>query len=119
MITTDAFRWAQSFTPIDDEPMIVLIDPPYAEYENRPGKIRSMVKVLLEQLPKGSLIVVESGMTLDDTILPEFEAWDIRRYGGTQVAIRAVKEDESTLLADDDSPESPAYTGTDDDDLEG
>ena len=119
VITTDAFRWAQSFTPIDDEPMIVLIDPPYAEYENRPGKIRSMVKVLLEQLPKGSLIVVESGMTLDDTILPEFEAWDIRRYGGTQVAIRAVKEDESTLLADDDSPESPAYTGTDDDDLEG
>ena len=130
VITTDAFRWAQSFTPIDDDPMIVLIDPPYSEYENRPGKIRSMVTVLLEHLPKGSLIVIESGMTLDDEILPDFDAWDVRRYGGTQVAIRAVKEDESSLLRDDaehyeldgeDSSESSTYFGTDnaEHDLEG
>ena len=30
---------------------------------------------------------MESGRTLDERILPDFPAWDIRRYGSTQVAL--------------------------------
>src|SRR4051794_5222269 len=29
VLPTDAYRWARSFVPIGDEPMVVLVDPPY------------------------------------------------------------------------------------------
>ncbi len=38
----------------------------------------------------GSAIAVESGRALDGRILPDFAAWDIRRYGSTQVALLVV-----------------------------
>ena len=37
-----------------------------------------------------SVIVAESRRALDESLLPDFSAWDIRRYGGTQIAIRTV-----------------------------
>jgi 16S rRNA (guanine966-N2)-methyltransferase len=86
----DAYRWAHGFVPADEEPMVVLLDPPYREYEIHAKKIRGLLVDLTTRLPAGSVIAVESGRGLDDRVLPEFEAWDVRRYGGTQVAIRTV-----------------------------
>ena len=34
---TDAYRWARSFQPADERPVVVLIDPPYQELR-APGK---------------------------------------------------------------------------------
>jgi 16S rRNA (guanine966-N2)-methyltransferase len=90
VLATDAYRWARSYTPIDDEPLVVLIDPPYREYEARAGKVNAMLAELVHKLPAGSVIAVESGRALEESVLPEGHAWDIRRYGRTQVSIRAV-----------------------------
>jgi 16S rRNA (guanine966-N2)-methyltransferase len=90
VLTADAFRWARSFAPIDDEPLVVFLDPPYAEYENRPRKVRELLEHLAGHLLEGSVIAAESRRTLDDSILPDLDSWDIRRYGGTQIAIRTV-----------------------------
>ena len=38
------------------------------------------------------MIVLEAGGILDGEILPEFDCWDIRRYGDTQIAIRVLPE---------------------------
>ena len=92
VLATSAYRWARAFTPVDDEPMVVLLDPPYREYEVNWKKVNQLLTLLVEKLPAGSVVVVESGKLLGPRVLPEFEAWDVRRYGGTQVGVRIVPE---------------------------
>jgi hypothetical protein len=38
-------------------------------------------------------VALEYGRVLDETILPEFETWDIRRYGNTRIAIKVLSGD--------------------------
>jgi 16S rRNA (guanine966-N2)-methyltransferase len=83
----DARRWARSFEPAEDTPLAVFLDPPYREYENHPERVRQTLEHLVERLPVESILVVESRSGLDDAVLPDIDAWDIRKYGGTQVAI--------------------------------
>jgi 16S rRNA (guanine966-N2)-methyltransferase len=89
----DARRWARSFEPAEGSPVVIFLDPPYREYENHPDRIRQTLDHLLEKLPDGSTLVVESRSGLDDAVLPDLARWDLRRYGTTQVAIRSVEEE--------------------------
>ena len=84
----DAYRWARSFQPADDRPVVVFLDPPYREYERHAGRLNQMIAQLVEKMPAGSVVALEAGRVLDERILPEFETWDIRRYGSTQIAIK-------------------------------
>jgi 16S rRNA (guanine966-N2)-methyltransferase len=86
----DAYRWARSYTPADDGPVVVFLDPPYREYEIHAKYLNRMLSGLVENLPPESVVALESGRTLDARILPELDAWDIRRYGGTQLALRMI-----------------------------
>jgi 16S rRNA (guanine966-N2)-methyltransferase len=90
----DAYRWARSYEPADGRPVVVFLDPPYREYEIHARYLNRMIAGLVETLPPGSAIVLESGRTLDDRILPQFDSWDIRRYGSTQVALLVIPEPE-------------------------
>lgn len=94
VIATDAYRWARGFEPIDDEPMVVLIDPPYRDFDEHPAKVHQLLQDLIAKLPAHSIIAIESRRTLDESLLPAPEQWDVRRYGGTQIAIRFPVEDE-------------------------
>lgn len=86
----DAYRWIRAFQPADARPVVVLIDPPYQEYERRPGVLNQMIALLVEKIPADSVVVLESGRILDERILADFEQWDIRRYGSTQIAIKLI-----------------------------
>jgi 16S rRNA (guanine966-N2)-methyltransferase len=88
----DAYRWARSFRPLDDRPLVVFLDPPYREYEIHSRQLNQMISQLVEKSPAGSVVVVESGRGLDGRILPEFDSWDIRRYGGTHLALKVVAQ---------------------------
>ncbi|MBV8384801.1 MAG: 16S rRNA (guanine(966)-N(2))-methyltransferase RsmD [Planctomycetaceae bacterium] len=90
VLATDAYRWARAFEAIDDEPIVVLLDPPYREFEDRAGKVNRLLRHLVEELSPDSIVVVESRAALDARVLPDITTWDVRRYGGTQVAIRAL-----------------------------
>jgi 16S rRNA (guanine966-N2)-methyltransferase len=108
VVTADAYRWVRSFQAIDDEPLVVFLDPPYDEYEERPRKVHELIESLVGSLPPLSLIAAESRRWLDESILPDLSTWDIRRYGGTQIAIRTVlPADEPTL----EPPGAPAPGG--------
>lgn len=87
-VVADAYRWARSFVPDPAQPVLAFIDPPYADYQDHPERVIKLLEGLSKTLPEGSIIVAESSRKLDAEILPDLEAWDIRRYGGTQVAIR-------------------------------
>jgi 16S rRNA (guanine966-N2)-methyltransferase len=111
VLATDAYRWVRGFTPVDNAPMVVLIDPPYREYENHPGRVRRLLADLSEKLPAGSVVALESGRALGEEILPEPDAWDVRRYGSTQVAIRTVAgpdDDEPSRSPDADHDPEPS-----------
>ena len=87
---TDAYRWVRSFEPPADRPVAVFLDPPYREYELHQSRLNQMIAHLVDHLPAGSVLALEAGRILDGTILPEFESWDIRRYGDTRIAIKIV-----------------------------
>jgi 16S rRNA (guanine966-N2)-methyltransferase len=87
---TDAYRWARLFQPADERPIIVLIDPPYQEYERKPKALNQMIVQLVGKMPAESVVVLESGRVLDRRILEDFEQWDIRRYGSSYVAIKLI-----------------------------
>lgn len=108
----DAYRWARSYAPADDEPIVVFLDPPYREYEIHAKYLNRMLAGLVEKLPAGSAIVLESGKTLDERILPDLAAWDVRRYGGTQVALLITPENGG------DRPAGEATESPDDRDAE-
>lgn len=84
----DAYRWVRTHEWAGDQPVAVFLDPPYREYDDHAPKVRTLLDQLVERLPAESLIALEAGRTLDDQILPDFDAWDVRRYGDTQVAVR-------------------------------
>jgi 16S rRNA (guanine966-N2)-methyltransferase len=112
VLATDAYRWARSFRPVDDAPMVVLLDPPYREYDIHSKMVKRMIGELFEKLPTGSTIAVECGRVLNDELLPDFARWDVRRYGGTQIAVRTVGDtNESSSLA----PEIEGIAGPADD----
>ncbi|HEV3167106.1 MAG TPA: 16S rRNA (guanine(966)-N(2))-methyltransferase RsmD [Isosphaeraceae bacterium] len=92
VLPTDVFRWVRGFDPIGDEPLVVFIDPPYREYENHPRRVQDLLTELLGKLPQDSVIAVEASRALGADILPEPDTWDVRRYGGTQIAIRMVEK---------------------------
>jgi 16S rRNA (guanine966-N2)-methyltransferase len=86
ILGADAYRWVQTFAPEDDEPVLVLIDPPYREIAEKPERVRAMLVELIARLPAGSTIMLESESDPEEDVLPDRDSWDIRKYGGTQVA---------------------------------
>jgi 16S rRNA (guanine966-N2)-methyltransferase len=88
----DAYRWSRSFVPVGQSPFAVFLDPPYREYEIHRRQMHQLLATLTHKLPAESVIAVEAGRDLDGSILPEFDSWDIRRYGDTQIAIRIVAD---------------------------
>jgi 16S rRNA (guanine966-N2)-methyltransferase len=91
----DAYRWVRSFHPVSDQPIVVLLDPPYREYEVRAARLNQMIAQLVETMPPGSALALEAGRLLDERTLPEFGTWDIRRYGNTRIAIKVISEEAS------------------------
>jgi 16S rRNA (guanine966-N2)-methyltransferase len=103
----DAYRWIRGFEPIEPDPIVVFLDPPYRQFETQPAKVNRLLGDLVRKLPPGSALAVESRVKLDVDVLPDIEAWDIRRYGGTQVAIRFLAADEESTRPILDQPVGP------------
>ncbi|WZO99456.1 16S rRNA (guanine(966)-N(2))-methyltransferase RsmD [Isosphaeraceae bacterium EP7] len=92
VMANDTYRWARASLKHIDEPMVVFIDPPYREYENHPERVTKLLTDLIEHMLPGSAIALEAGKTMELDTLPDLDAWDVRRYGGTRIAIRLVGE---------------------------
>jgi 16S rRNA (guanine966-N2)-methyltransferase len=96
----DAYRWARTFQPAPDHPVAVFLDPPYREYEVRRSAMNQLLTGLVGKLPGGSLLAVEAGRGLDEEILVDLAAWDIRRYGEVRIAIRVLPDADGTEVGE-------------------
>ena len=89
----DAYRWVRGFESAEEGPLLVFADPPYVDFERRSKQLRELVEGLVAKLPVGSILTVESSWSREeDRVLPEIGLWDIRKHGGTRVAIRVLGE---------------------------
>ncbi len=86
--TGDAFRWANRLLapPETDTPWVVMLAPPYIMWTDNLDELSRIILMTLENAPPGSMLVAEMDKFFDATKLPPGE-WDLRRYGGTQLAI--------------------------------
>lgn len=104
ILTANAYSWPESFHSPEGRPLLVLLDPPYRDYEGRGArKIYLLLDALRNLLPPGSLIVAEAGRVANESVLPDLPRWDIRRYGNTHVAVYEIP---SPVL--DPTPHLPA-----------
>lgn len=85
VVPLDVYRWFKGYAPDPDHPALIFIDPPYAEYEQHPDRVRVLLATLWERIPPGSILVVESGRELEPDLLPDPDAADLRHYGSTKV----------------------------------
>lgn len=111
----DAYRWARTFEPDPGQPLAVFLDPPYREYQLNRKKIRAMLDALVERLPPDSLIALEAGRGLDDRLLPDFDSWDIRRYGETRIALWTKTDADEAEAENEEENEVETETGADGD----
>jgi 16S rRNA (guanine966-N2)-methyltransferase len=109
---TDVYRWARSFRPPADRPVVVFLDPPYREYELHAARLNQLIRDLVDHLPAGSVVALEAGRILDESIVPDLSSWDIRRYGNTRIAITLIPEAELSG-GDDAGAESARSADTD------
>jgi 16S rRNA (guanine966-N2)-methyltransferase len=87
VLAADTFIWAQKQAMPVAEPWLVFCSPPYAFYLERAEAMLSLVGVLIERAPPGSIFVVESDRQFEMGLLPGADAWDIREYPPAVIAI--------------------------------
>jgi 16S rRNA (guanine966-N2)-methyltransferase len=104
----DAYRWARTFQPAENRPFIAFLDPPYREIESHARQLNQLITHLVEIMPAGSAVAIEAGRLLDARILPEFDTWDIRRYGDTRIAIKVARGASPAQGARADEPTNTA-----------
>lgn len=93
VVVGNAFAWVNQFEPTrENGPFVVFLDPPYREYDQSEKKLQTMIQTLVDRLPIDSTLVAEAGRELGPEFLPDPDAWDLRRYGSTHVAIRTIDQ---------------------------
>lgn len=107
VVTTDAFRWAATYRPLDDRPVVAFMDPPYDDYEKHPKRLAKAIAELTGRLPAGSILVVESRRPLAGEVLGDPARWEVRRYGSTSVSIYTAGEPTPPASGDEHAADAP------------
>ncbi|TWU33315.1 RsmD family RNA methyltransferase [Novipirellula artificiosorum] len=93
ILVGDAFRWSEQLLraaedpedPMVGVPWIVFLCPPYALWEEELDQLNQIIERVLQNAPPGSVLVAEAEKKFEIERLPKGD-WDIRVYGGTQLA---------------------------------
>jgi 16S rRNA (guanine966-N2)-methyltransferase len=95
VVPIDVYRWIRGFQPIDPDPFLVFVDPPYQELERHGARFHQLIADFAERLPSDSIVVVESGEALPRDFWPAAGEFDARRYGNTHLTFLTVPHPES------------------------
>lgn len=86
-VGADVYRWGRTLDARDQGPVLVFLDPPYRDHEKSAERLAELLAALAAGTAPGSFVVLEAPERMDPSILPPALEWDLRRYGGTRVAI--------------------------------
>ncbi len=117
LIPTNAYRWIESHRPTT--PGIYFLDPPFPEYVHHPERFEKHLRILLERIVQGSIVIVESRWKMEREVLPELEDWYLRRYGETRVAYWGLTDADDELDDEETGEGIEEADDADDADFEG
>lgn len=83
----DAYRWIRSARIATDRPALIFVDAPYIDFQSQSVQLASAFRTVAEMLTEGSALVIQAPARFDQHMLPGRLTWDVRRYGGTCVAL--------------------------------
>lgn len=84
---SNTFIWGKRKPDLGDNPWLVFSSPPYAFYVDRQAEMLELINNLFEQMPAGSVLVVESDDRFDLGLLPQAKRWEVREYPPAMIAI--------------------------------
>lgn len=118
LIPTNAYRWIESHRP--SQPGVYFLDPPFPEYVHHPDRFEKHLRILMERVKPGSIVIVESRWKMEQEVLPEIDDWYLRRYGETRVAYWGLEDSDEAPEEDEerDGSEDDADHDADLDDFE-
>jgi 16S rRNA (guanine(966)-N(2))-methyltransferase RsmD len=81
VIRADAYRWAERWTPNDQEPATLFLSPPFPDLEERPEEFLALVQALMNRMAPGGVLVLQLEECKLIERIPDHDVWDIRKYG--------------------------------------
>jgi len=87
VLGTDAFVWVRNLPALPSLRWLVFCSPPYEFYVGREAEMLDLIERLMHHIPSASMLTVESDRRFDPALLPDFQAWDVRRYPPAQLAV--------------------------------
>src|SRR5215207_7425625 len=105
VLKADVYRWAERWLP-PKEAVNLFLSPPFPDHTERLDEFLALVKLLWEKAPNESVLTVqaEEGFPLER--LPDFGAWDVRRYGRNLLTfyVKGAPAPDATAEAPAESP---------------
>lgn len=80
VVTANTFLWVSRHADFGVQPWAVFCSPPYDFYVDRRDEMLALISGLLAAAPEQSVMVVEADERFDFELLPQPDAWDVRRY---------------------------------------
>lgn len=87
IVTADVFVWQRRQPDLPADPWLVFCSPPWDFFVRRGPQMMDLIGGLMRSAPAESLFVVEADERFEVALLPDAQAWDVRRYGPAVVAI--------------------------------
>lgn len=97
VLRMDAYTWADRWQP-PAEPVVVFLGPPYAQYQEHYDAVYWLVQTLQAKLAAGSRLIAQSDKKFPASQLPDANAWDVRHYGRTQLALWVKPASDAVVL---------------------
>jgi 16S rRNA (guanine966-N2)-methyltransferase len=86
VLRADAYRWGEKWIA-PSEPVNIFLGPPYREFDHHLETLAGLVRILQQQTQPGSVLILQSDRRFPSSQLPDADAWDVRFYGRTQLAL--------------------------------
>ncbi len=86
VLRADVYAWGDRYEP-PAEPVTFFISPPFADLERRPDALLKLIADLLHRAQPGSVLVLQSEVSVPLDPLPATESLDRRRYGRNELLI--------------------------------
>jgi 16S rRNA (guanine966-N2)-methyltransferase len=100
VLQVDAYRWIEKGS-FPQEPTNYFLGPPYTAIADHLESIQWMVTTLKSKVSPGSVVVLQTDDDYHPKLLPDNQAWDVRRYGRNQLAFWRHVEADATVRPGD------------------
>ncbi len=87
IVTANVFLWWKQAPELPPTAWVVFCSPPWDFFVEQTEAVLALIDSLAASAPSESLLVVEADGRFDFSLLPQSDAWDVRRYPPAVVGI--------------------------------